>query len=156
MSDNAAMHREGFDVLCGRRLGTGMSRDVFECRILPECVVKVEETSQHFQNVVEWEAWKIVKDTPYSRWFAACRWISPNGAVLIMEKTVPAGPADYPDKMPAFLCDFKKNNYGLSYAQDPKTGKMFYTFVAHDYGTNLLVENGLSKRMKSVEWLDRG
>ena len=89
MTTNKMAFEEAFNLLCGTRINWGMSRTVYECTLLPDCVVKVETGSQHFQNVMEWETWQIVKGAPASRWFAACRWISPNGKVLIQERTRP-------------------------------------------------------------------
>lgn len=154
MSDNPAMHREAFHLLCGDLLGHGMSRVVYANRLLPDCVVKVEEGAGQFQNIIEWETWQRVRDTPFSRWFAACRWISANGSVLVMERTRPASPGEFPEKMPAFLCDFKRTNYGVSQASDPKTGAPANTFVCHDYGTSLLFEHGMTKRLRKADWWD--
>jgi len=144
MSTSPAMHREAFNILCHSLIYTGMSRAVWDSKVLPDCVIKVEETSGMFQNVVEWETWQRVKDTPMSRWFAECRWISPNGSVLIMERTKPASDDRYPEKMPAFLSDFKRRNYGM-------IGEFL---VCHDYGTNMLFEHGMTKRLVKANWTD--
>lgn len=155
MSDNSSVHRDAFNLLCDERIGYGMSRSVFSSKLLPDCVIKVEDSAAKFQNVVEWETWQRVKDTPYSRWFAACRWISPNGSVLVMERTRPPAPEEYLDKMPAFLCDFKRTNYGMATTPPgPKTGKPSAWLVCHDYGTHLMFENGMTKRMRKAEWWD--
>jgi hypothetical protein len=153
MSDNSATWRQSFDLLCDQLIGHGMSRNVYSSKILPDSVVKVEEGSGRFQNVVEWETWQRVKDTPYSRWFAACHWISPNGTILIMERTRPPAPVEYLEKMPVFLCDFKRTNYGVSMLADQK-GKPTNFLVCHDYGTHLMFENGMTKRMQKAEWWD--
>lgn len=152
MSDNPSIHRDAFNLLCDERIGYGMSRSVFSSRLLPNCVVKVEDSAGNFQNVVEWETWTRVKDTPASRWFAACHWISPNGSVLVMERTRPATPEEFPAQMPAFLSDFKRTNYGISMLLDSKTGRPANTFVCHDYGTHLMFEHGMTKRMRKVDW----
>ncbi|WDZ97977.1 hypothetical protein Herbaro_09410 [Herbaspirillum sp. WKF16] len=153
MSD-ASNHREAFHLLCHEKIGGGMSREVYSSKILPDCVIKIEDGAGQFQNIVEWETWRRVMDTPFSRWFAACRWISPNGQILIMERTARPSPADFPEKMPVFLCDFKRDNFGLSTLIDQATGKPSHTFVCHDYGTNMLFERGMTKRMQTVEWWD--
>lgn len=153
MSDNPIIWREAFNVLCDERIGYGMSRSVFTSKLLPECVVKIEDSAGRFQNVVEWETWQRVKDTDYSRWFAACKWISPCGAVLIMERTRPPAPDEFLDKMPAFLCDFKRTNYGMLAPGPSRTGKDDF-LVCHDYGTHLMFENGMTKRMRKAEWWD--
>jgi hypothetical protein len=84
--------KEAFDLLCGEKIGYGMSRTVFECTILPGCVVKVETGPHMFQNIIEYETWQIVCSTENSRWFAECKWISPNGKILIQERTRPPSP----------------------------------------------------------------
>lgn len=149
MSENA--FRQAFDLLCDREIGNGMSRQVFSSKLLPDCVVKVEETPGRFQNVVEWETWQRVKDTEFSRWFAACRWISPNGSILIMERTRQPAPSEFLDLMPAFLCDFKRTNYGMLPPGPSRTGKADF-LVCHDYGTHLMFENGMTKRMRKANW----
>lgn len=154
MSDNSATWRQAFDLLCDKEIGRGMSRQVFSSKLLPDCVVKIEETAGRFQNIIEWETWERVKETPFSKWFAACRWISPNGTILIMERTRPPAPKEYPDLMPVFLCDFKRTNYGMSMLPDPKTGKPANVLVCHDYGTHLMFENGMTKRMRKANWWD--
>lgn len=153
MRDNSATWRQAFDLLCDKELGRGMSRQVFSSKLLPDCVIKIEDTAGHFQNVVEWETWQRVKDTEFSRWFAECRWISGNGSILIMERTRPPAPQEFPEKMPAFLCDFKRTNYGmLSPGPSRKASADF--LVCHDYGTHLMFENGMTKRMRKAEWWD--
>jgi len=142
MSDNSSVHRDAFNMLIRERIGSGMSREVYSSRVLPDCVVKVEDRIGHFQNVIEWETWERVKDTPLARWFAPCRWISNCGLVLVMAKTQPA--LKFPDRMPAFLCDFKRTNYGMH------DGRL----VCHDYGTHLMFEHGMTKRMVKADWWD--
>lgn len=154
MTDDSAVHLDAFNLFCGDRIGYGMSRQVFDSPMLPDCVIKVEKDSHRFQNVIEWETWQRVRDTAASRWFAACHWISPNGRVLIMEKTERPDPDAYPEKMPAFLSDFKRTNFGLSMMKDPKTGKPAKALVCHDYGTHLMFEHGMTTRLKKAEWWD--
>lgn len=151
---DAATGRQAFDLLCDDRIGYGMSRQVFICKLLPDHVVKVEEGAGRFQNVIEWETWQRVKDTPTSRWFAACKWISPNGTLLVMERTRPAARKEFPDRLPSFLCDFKRTNYGMAstVGRHGQPGKEW--FVCHDYGTHLMLENGMAERLRKVEWWD--
>lgn len=144
MSENAAMHRELFWTIADKKIGEGWTREVFDSKVLPNCVIKVEDASGRFQNVQEWDIWQKVVGTPYSRWFAECKWISPSGSILIMEKTRTPAPHEYPDLVPSFFTDMKRTNFGMS-------GKWL---VAHDYGVNLLTEKGLNKRMKKAHWWD--
>lgn len=154
MSDNTATWRQAFDLLCDQQIGLGMSRTVFSSKLMPDCVIKIEDTAGHFQNIVEWETWQRVKDTEFSRWFAECRWISGNGSILIMERTRPAAPQELPERVPAFLTDLKRANFGMAKAQkkDGKPGREW--FVCHDYGTHLMFENGMTKRLRKADWWD--
>ncbi len=149
MSDNSATWRQAFDLMCDKQLGSGMSRTVWSSKLMPDCVIKIEDTAGMFQNIVEWETWQRVKDTEFSRWFAECKWISGNGSILIMERTRPALSSEFPDKMPVFLCDFKRTNFGMAKSKGKKEW-----FVCHDYGTNLLFENGMTKRVRKTEWYE--
>lgn len=142
MSDNAFIHKEAFWLLAEKELGRGMSRVVYESPLLPHAVIKTEDRRKHFQNVIEWETWERVKDTEFAKWFAPCLQISMCGGVLIQAKTT--APHRFPDKMPAFLCDFKRTNYGMHKGR----------IVCHDYGTHLMFENGMTKRMRKAEWWD--
>lgn len=140
MSDNPSAHKDTFWMLCEEQIGQGIGRTVYSSRILKDCVVKVESNSGSFQNIIEWETWNRVKETPFAKWFAPCEWISPNGIVLVMKRTTPI--AKYPEKMPVFLTDFKKTNYGLYNKK----------VVCHDYGTNLLFEYGMNNKLKRADW----
>lgn len=144
MSDSAFIHKEAFWLLCDKLLGEGMSRKVYSSKMLPGCVVKCEEGSGQFQNIIEWETWQRVRGTDIEKWFAPCERISPCGSVLLMAKTERPTARNFLDKMPAFLSDFKRTNYGLY------KGRL----VCHDYGTALLFEHGMTKRMKKVDWWD--
>lgn len=144
MSDNPVIHRDFFRAAIGKELGRGMSRAVYACTLNPEWVVKVEEWANNFQNIAEWLIWSRVNGTEFAKWFAPCHFISPNGSILIQTKTIPAREREFPDRMPAFFTDFKRSNYGL-------IGKRF---VCHDYGTALVIDNGLTKKMRKPKWWD--
>lgn len=142
MSDNAFIHKEAFRLLCDEEIGRGIGRIVYSSKVLEEEVIKTEEGSGSFQNIIEWETWQRVKDTPFAKWFAPCKWISACGSVLVMAKTERMQDAQFPEKMPAFLADFKRTNYGLLNGH----------VVCHDYGTHLMFENGMTRRMRKVQW----
>ena len=144
------LFEEAFNLLCGSRIGAGSAREVYECTLLPDCVVKVETLAESFQNIIEWETWKIVQNTPQSRWFARCDYISPCGLLLLMERTRPPALSEYPRQMPAYFADFKRRNYGMAKTRQ----KRVEVFVCHDYGLNLLVDHGLQVSKKKVVWND--
>lgn len=138
-----AVLRDFFHMICGKKLGSGIARTVYENNFdKTGVVVKIEDVTQSFQNVIEWETWQRVKDTEFARWFAPCVGISPCGIVLVMARTMPA--TKFPDKLPVYLTDTKRTNYGIY------KGRL----VCHDYGTHLLMERGMTKRMRKANWWD--
>ncbi len=142
---------EAFNLLCGEKLGTGAFRDVYACAILPDCVVKVEIRAESFCNITEWTTWKAVENTPASRWFAGCRWISPGGCVLIQERTRPPAPHEFLAKIPSYFTDLKHRNWGM--AKSFNGDKEW--LVCHDYGNNMIIEKGTNTRsLKRAIWND--
>lgn len=139
------LYAEFMDTMCGKMLGEGVSRRVYECKPNPDAVIKIERYApdneiHQFQNIIEWNTWAWVKGTKHEKWFAPCLYISSNGNILIQAKTKPI--TRYPDKIPVYLEDTKKQNYGI-----------YKNHVCcHDYGTNTLQTHGMSKRMKKAKW----
>ncbi len=121
-----------------------MGRRVYVCRLDQRFVVKIESNGGSFQNQLEWETWEALKDTPQARWLAPCIDISGSGSVLLQCRTQAAGPADYPKKMPVFIGDYKRSNYGMY------KGK----FVCHDYASLVNLSNGLTAMRKAEWWGD--
>lgn len=140
----ASIKNDFLSLFCGELLGRGIGRLVYAHASAPDYVIKVEEASRSFQNAVEWETWSALKDTRYARWLAPCHQISPCGIVLIMSRTKPLGRD--PLRMPDFLTDFKRTNYGLLDGRP----------VCHDYGlSNLLNHGAFASKMKKPEWWDK-
>ena len=134
--------RDFSHLIIGKRLGGGVSRDVYGMPPDNKFVLKFETGEGWFQNVAEWHIWQSVQHSPkYAKWFAPCIEISPCGLVLVQKRTTPVI-GDLPTHMPAFFTDFKPANYG-------RIGK---NVVAVDYGRNLLSQTGLTKRMRKADW----
>lgn len=142
--ENHFVHRDSFNLMCDQLIGSGIARQVFSSKLFPKSVIKVEVNAGSFQNIIEYEVWQRIQYTKLAEWFAPCEYISPNGSILIQAKTSPVPYDAYPEEMPVFMTDFKRENYG------------FYNghIVCHDYGTCLLFEHGMSKRMKKPKWWD--
>lgn len=134
--------RDLLDMCIGRKLGTGMSRDVYEFGPDPSVVIKFETNTGSFQNIVEWEAWHSIKKTKIAKWFCPILRISDNGKVMLMKKTEPMGWNERPAKMPKFFTDLKIQNFGWLDGQ----------LVAHDYGINFLIEKGTGGRLVKADW----
>lgn len=137
-------YEDAFNILCqGEKIGAGVSREVFQCRLRPEWVVKVElnEDWRNFANVMEWKFWENVRYMPkITRWLAPCEMLSPDGRILIQHRAEPL-PRDYvlPETLPDFLTDIKRSNFGLIAGQ----------LVCVDYA---LVCATVSHRMRKAVW----
>lgn len=112
-------------IVLGDLIGEGSARKVYQLNLNAQFVIKVEELAKSFQNVCEWEMWKYVEDTPLAKWFAPCVKISNSGIFLVQYKVDPIRISEQPRKLPWFLCDIKRENFGLL------NGKL----VCCDYGT---------------------
>lgn len=134
--------KELFSLMCGKQLGSGSARQVYEFAQDPKYVVKFEVYSKSFQNIKEWELWQSVRDTDYAKWFAPCKDISPCGSILIQARTSHVEHERYPKRIPEFFTDTKFDNYG-------KIGKQF---CCHDYGLSLIHEVGLSSKLYKPTW----
>lgn len=109
----------------GKRLGSGMSREVFTHPFDETKVIKVENSAGNFQNVAEWQTWQTYNFCPdVARWLAPCHAISHSGTFLIMDRARDLLPKEIPEKLPDFLTDHKPENYGIL------NGKV----VCRDYG----------------------
>ncbi len=138
----AECFEDAFNLLCAELLGEGIHRKVFACRLRPELVVKVEAEPafRYFANVHEMKMWNDAS-AGEMKWLAPCRYLSPDGRILLQERADPV-PADYelPERMPSFLTDFKRSNFGIL------RGK----FVCVDYAMPIPSYNS---RLKKVHWI---
>lgn len=140
---NPSLQHELAVSVTGALIGTGLTRHVYESAIDDGIVIKIEDQNKdRFQNIFEWQVWDMVKGTPHARWFAPCVWISQSGGILMQRRTTMA--TKFPERMPAYLTDFKRYNYGML------KGRL----VCHDYGSCLMLQEGMTNRMKKAEWWD--
>lgn len=129
-------------LLCEQKLGAGMTREVFRLATDLDKVIKFECDSGHFQNVLEYQVWDSVKDTKLAKWFAPCHHISHCGRILIQSYAEPIAAINLPAEVPAFFTDLKVGNWGV-YNKQP---------VALDYGKHLMLERGMTGRMRKADW----
>jgi len=135
---------DALDLLCGKKLGEGVYRTVFECALRSDWVVKLEihdDAKRTFANVHEWSFWdEYQSEGAITRWLAPCEKLSPDGRILLQQRCEPI-PLDYhlPQKLPAFLTDVKRSNFGLL------DGKL----VCVDYA---FVDVTPSTRLKNAHW----
>ncbi|WP_374634048.1 hypothetical protein [Ferrovibrio sp.] len=109
-------------LLCGEKIGSGSGRDVYVFEPDPAYVIKIEASAGCYQNILEWENWKLLKDGKFAKYFAPCKLISPFGCALVMRKTERL-PVSVKFRAPRFLRDVKGENFGM-------IGK---DVVCHDY-----------------------
>lgn len=140
---NDTPSRDFFELFCGKRLGRGISREVYEHALDPTLVIKFETRGEWFQNIIEYQIWTHMQYAPtVNVWLAPIVHISPCGIVLIQKKTTPPKPGQLPNEVPAWSTDHKASNWGML------RGKP----VMHDYGSNLMLEKGATNRLKKADW----
>ena len=135
-------------VICSEFIGSGATRSVFEYSLNDKYVVKIEPRNTN-GNTTEWMMWNEIQHLTGSlewvkKWFAPVKWISPNGRILLMERTKPHTHKTKkvrPEKIPSFLWDVKEDNFGW----------IGDNYVCHDYGQFYNMIN-YPKKMKKVDW----
>lgn len=135
---------DAFNLLCaGNKLGSGIHRDVFECRLNDKWVVKVETDLpwRYFANVHEMKFWNDNEHCEaIAKWLAPCEFLSPDGLLLVQHRCQPLRDSDnLPEKVPAFLTDIKRDNWGILDGRP----------VCFDYALNI---PSPSTRLKKADW----
>lgn len=134
---------DAFNTLCGEKLGDGIHREVYVCRTATDLVVKVEKYLDYrsFANVTENTLWRDWEHAPkVAKWLAPCQYLSPDGRILLQRRAKPVRDDDQlPDKIPAFLTDVKRENFGWIDGQ----------LVCIDYAYHI---TRLNMNMKAAKW----
>ena len=113
---SARTFEDAFNLLCLDKIGSGVSRDVYTCRLRDDLVVKVETSNdwRSFSNAFEMRFWndhQYAKDI--AKWLAPCRYMSPDGRLMLQQRVRVATADDtLPEKLPSFLTDIKRENFG--------------------------------------------
>lgn len=141
---SSAAQRDLWSLVCGKKLGRGIGRTVYEYKPDPSLAIKIEDRASSFQNIAELEVWNAVAHTPWAKWFAPVVQISGAGTVLLMRRTSPLREKELPNRVPAFFTDLKRTNFGIL------DGRL----VAHDYGTFPAVMLGaaLNGKTRKAAW----
>lgn len=131
--------------IIGEDIGRGTYRAVYEYNLDDRYVVKIEPENTSC-NLIEYMIWDEVKGLMgesewVKKWFAPVKWISPNGRILIMQKTHKRDNKVKPEKIPKFLWDVCERNFGW----------IGNNYVCHDYG-QLYNMIAYPKAMKKIEW----
>ena len=131
--------------MCGKQIGAGAFRDVYDYNLDSKYVIKIERGNTDC-NIVEYMLWNEIMGLEgdlawVKNWFAPIWWISPNNKILIMKKTKDISSKKKPDRIPAFMWDVKNSNFGW----------IGNKYVCHDYGQFYNFIN-YSKKMRKVIW----
>lgn len=106
-----------FQILCGKFIGEGQSRIVYDCAILPGYVVKIEKEADTWHNQKEYLFYQSVYyQSEVTKWLCPIKWVSENGRIMIQKKASPItskNRKNLPKRVPAFLSDIKEANYGF-------------------------------------------
>ncbi len=143
--DELPIYRDAFNMMCGDKIGSGVYRDVFQCKLRPDLVVKVERETNYrdFTNVREMRFWCDNQDyAAIAKWLAPCEFLSPDGRILLQKKAAIVSEGDLqnlPTQLPAFLTDTKFGNFGWI------NGKL----VCVDYAS---VISTCSTRLRKADW----
>lgn len=132
------------ETFVGDYLGSGVYRDVYVNNLNKKQVIKIAKDGYGaVANMKEFDIWcevvgfknglQWVKD-----WFCPVVSLSSNGAILIMERTFDKPGKKKPDKIPAFLFDTHKGNFGW----------LGNRFVCHDYASIPFFRDTVKKKMK--------
>lgn len=132
-----------FRLITANLIGEGYSRRVYDCRLNPDIVIKIERQGHTFNNFREFDTWGTAKQIETAAlWLAPCLHISQCGKVLIQERTY--GTDRFPDKIPVWFSDLHEHNFGRL-----KNGR----FVCHDYGHSGVLRQGLeTTRQRKAKW----
>lgn len=139
---HTALSRDLMYMVLDDMIAEGQFRCVYPWLPNKDWVCKIEPTAASFSNVQEWDVWQRVKETKLAQWFAPVHQISGCGVIILQSRTKPVEAHELPKQVPAFFTDLKAANWG-------RLGKRI---VCHDYGNNLLMEKGMTSRMRKANW----
>lgn len=110
--------KDAFNLLCGSLIGQGQFRQVFECTLNSDYVIKVEVENidgwRSFHNVLEVEFWREHQyNDDIAPWLAPIHSWSPDMRVIAQRRVTRIPDEQLPKKMPKFLTDVKPGNYGM-------------------------------------------
>ena len=129
----SAPMRDMITMMCGERLGNGAFRVVHDYNMGPldKYVIKIEplNTGHNEREYLLWEQIKWLSGdlTWVKPWFAPVKYISPNGRILIQEKTKPIPESIDLEKLkvPEMIHDAGVRNFGYLKGH----------VCCHDYGS---------------------
>lgn len=141
---------DAIDLLCGKFIGEGNSRIVYDFPMIPGYVIKVNKEEGNHDNINEYDFYMAVKYQPeIAKWLAPTSWMSNNGRFLLQKKVTrinERNKKNIPDMVPSFLTDMKYENYGF-------IGKQFVCF---DYAfSSMIASSNCSTRLRKFKPHDK-
>lgn len=132
------------EFVCGKRLGSGIHRDVFTFMPNKEYVIKVAKSDSESRavNLIEAKIWSEIHSTPAAKWFAPVFDVSESGKFLLQRRVEQLPKEEYPKKIPHFFTDTKYSNFGWIKGVG---------FVCIDFGS-FNIFRGISTKMVKAEW----
>lgn len=132
-----------FGMFCGKEIGRGQYRTVWQHQLDKKLVIK-HDTCVNWSNVHEWSIFCELQYGPLEKWLAPVYWLSPRGIWLIQARTTPLKDGQFPKRVPAMFSDVKPENWGM-WRGHP---------VCHDYGNHALYRLGrkTGALMQTVAW----
>jgi len=104
---------ELLNFICGKKLGSGAYRDVYEFIPDKTLVIKIANSDDgRGVNLLEKRLWFEIEETPMQKWFAPVIDVSGSGKYLLQKRIEPMPKDKYPNKVPAFFTDMKYTNFG--------------------------------------------
>lgn len=129
--------------LCGKKIGSGCSRDVYELKLNKRYVVKVERGAFPNGNFTEYHIWSEISEyKKLNKYFAPIIFANEDYRIMIMRRIRFGRKKDLPKKVPHFFFDMHGGNYGW-------IGKQF---VCCDYGGATFTLGWSSKKLKNANW----
>lgn len=130
--------------LCGKEIGSGSTRVVYECKVNKDYVVKIAFDGPD-ANILEHAVWDYIFACPsIAKWFAECVFLSQNGMVLVQKKVSFPENAEYPKQIPWYFTDIKKNNFGFI------DGRLVCVDYSNAFGR--LTQYMSNKKMRRAVW----
>lgn len=141
--DDLIGSNEFFNYFCGEFIGGGHARNVFEYIPDKRWVIKIE-TGNTISNALEYNLWNHVEDVAsVSKWLAPVKNLSHNNRIMLQRRCKPIYEVSkLPKRVPAFFTDLHMRNWGLL------DGKV----VCFDYANHLMLENGMTLKMRTPKW----
>ena len=127
----------------GKIVGYGAERVVFAAASDPKhFVVKVCIGDTDAINIQEYSNYRHLRWN-FSKWVAPCLLLEHEGRqLLIMDRTYPTEPCNYPQHIPQLFLDIKKHNWGM----------LRGSVVCHDYHKVKKTTSWKKGGMRYVDW----